>query len=156
MFKLISDSREQRALAFKEGVFDAISVECLPFGDYSASIDGKVLPFTFERKAIGDLFGSFTKGYKREKVKIEKAKKAGHIYVLIIEGSLKDVYKGYKYSKCPGKSMVKRLFTIFVKHGVIFCEDRRTMARYIEETFYAIRENYKKDVRKKTAKKKGN
>lgn len=143
---LIVDSREQLPLEFKAGVFDEIKVDGMPFGDYWCELDGKEVSLVFERKGIGDLFGTLTSGHDRFSKMLEKAKWAGAEVVLLIEGTMEDVFKGYKHSTVSGETILKTVFTNWVRHGLtpVFCPDRRSMARFIEESYAAIQRNYKK------------
>jgi ERCC4-type nuclease len=138
------DSREQEPLKFKDGVFDEIVVEGLPVGDYWAELDGKELPLCFERKALGDLFGTMTAGYRRFKKELSRAKEFGLRIVLVIEGSMREVEAGYRYSQFPGRAMLKKLAMLYVRYDLEyhFFNDRREMARFIEEVFDACRRNY--------------
>lgn len=123
-----------------------MGVEGLPFGDYCVEHNGDRLPVCFERKSINDLFGTMGKGYKRFKKEIMKAKEAKYIFILIIEGSLLDVWAGCNYSYLKGSSVVKKLFTLWARYDVIpvFCEDRRTCSKFVEETFYALDREWRK------------
>lgn len=138
------DSREQKPLEFKEGVFEEVVVEGLPVGDYWAEIDGAEVPLCFERKGLGDLFGTMTGGYKRFKKELARAKEFDLKVVLVIEGSMMDVYRGYKHSRFSGESMLKKLAMLYVRYDLEyhFFNSRREMARYIEDVFSAVRRNY--------------
>lgn len=142
--KLIIDSREQKPLEFRSGVFEEIVVEGIPFGDYWSEINGIQVPICFERKGIGDLFGTMGKGYERFKKEMERAKEAKFHLILAIEGTIKDVYKGFEHSSIKGESMLKKLAMLRVRYDleVLFFEDRRSMARWIEEIFSACERNY--------------
>ena len=145
---LYIDSREQLPLDFmNRAVFKHIVREALPYGDYMASKDelSPKYPLSFERKSIGDLFGTMTHGYDRFKREYERAAADKAQLVLIIEGRLIDVYMGYEHSQYKGDSMLKKLFTLWVKYDIIpvFCDSRRAMVRFIEETFDAIQRNWK-------------
>lgn len=146
---LFIDTREQRPLEFISGeVFEAIINKSLPYGDYAASlgIDEPIFPLVFERKSIGDLFGTMTTGYERFKEELRRAEADKTQLVLIIEGSLFDILKGFKHSKFEGLSMVKKLFMLWCRYNIIpvFCNDRDEMVCYIEQAFDAINRNYKK------------
>jgi len=148
--KLKIDTREQAPLNFKEGVFAEIVREGLPVGDYWCEVEGAEIPIVFERKSLGDLFGTMTSGYARFKREMARARQAGITLVLIIEGSMKDVAKGYQYSKFDGNAMLKKLFMLWIRYDLfpVFCEDRRTASRFIEETFSAVARNYKAGSKK--------
>ena len=143
---LIVDSREQNPLEFKAGVFNSIKVRGLPVADYWAELSGKEVPICFERKALGDLYGTMTSGYSRFKKELEKAKAFQLKVVLLIEGSLRTVHGGYEYSKFGGDSMLRKLGTLYVRYDLEWhCfEDRRSMAKFIEITFDACRRNYRR------------
>lgn len=145
MLKLKIDSREQAPLEFKTGAFDEVVVEGLPIGDYWAEIDGIEVPICFERKAMGDLYGTMTHGYERFKREMERAQKHGVKLVLLIEGSMREVAAGYAHSKFTGDAMLKKLAMLYVRYDLeyVFCNDRREMARRIEETFQAIKRNFR-------------
>ena len=106
--------------------------------------DGLVPPFFFERKSIGDCYGSMTSDYKRFKKEIIRAQEQGIILYLIIEGNLSKVLKGYKYSTVEAISIVRKLFTLYIRYGirVVFAKDREEIATYITETFCALGRNY--------------
>jgi len=151
LLRLKVDSREQRPLQFKKEVFrGGIISEGLPFGDYwvDLMVDKQWLeiPIVFERKALGDLFGTMTQGYERFKEEMAKAALVQVQLILIIEGSMRDVYKGFKHSQYKGESMIKKLFMLWVRYDLfpVFCNDRREMSRFIEETFSAVERNYAK------------
>ena len=141
------DSREQKPLEFREGIFDEIVTEGLPVGDYWAELEGKELPLCFERKSLGDLFGTMTHGYERWKNMMDKASQLGLTVILLIEGSLQDIFKGYKHSQFSGESMLKKLAMLRVKHDLEWhCfNNRREMARFIEEFFDAVRRNFSRN-----------
>jgi len=148
--RILSDSREQAPLSFNKDKFDVVT-ECVPFGDYWCEIpttEGTYtqVPIAFERKGLGDLFGTMGKGYDRFKRELERAKEAKYHLILIIEGSIRDVHKGYEHSSIKGESMLKKLAMLRVRYDleVLFFEDRRSMARWIEEVFDAVHRNYSK------------
>lgn len=144
--KLIIDSREQKPLEFRSGVFEEIVTEGVPFGDYWCEVKGVQVPICFERKGLGDLFGTMGKGYERFKKEMARAKEAKFHLILIIEGSIRDVSRGYEHSSIKGESMLKKLAMLRVRYDleVLFFEDRKSMSRWIEEVFSAVERNYSK------------
>jgi ERCC4-type nuclease len=150
MFKLIQDSREQTPLEFKTkdggGIFDEIVIECLPYGDYACEMGGLRLPLVFERKSLGDLFGTLGKGIKRFKREVDRARVAGVELRLVVEDSYGDVLNGTKHSMISGRSILRTLATFDIKYGLRYwCfENRKESAMYIEETFGAISRNYER------------
>lgn len=145
---LVQDSREQLGLDFSgiEGI-EKIEKMALAYGDYNAIVHGSPVPLFFERKGIGDLFGTMTSGYDRYKREMERAKAANVKLVLIIEGSYTDVWNGFERSAFSGEAMLKKLAMLYVRydHEYIFCESRRVMARRICDTYAAIERNYKQE-----------
>ena len=142
---IIQDSREQKPLDFKgiEGV-EKVEVMGLSFGDYSGIVCGKPAPIIFERKGMGDLFGTMTSGYERFKREMERARESNMTLIILVEGTYSDVWQGIEHSQFDGPSMVKKLATLMVKYDLHtwFCESRRVMARRIVDTFSAIERNY--------------
>jgi len=140
------DSREQKYLDFNR--FKHVlwqQIDCLPVGDYMAIINGGSPSFVyFERKSISDLWGTMaSKNYERFKREFNKSLELGIKLVLIIEGTISEVNKGFSYngrrSKFLGSSMTKKLETLRVKHGleVVYCDGRTDMKRYIYERWLA-------------------
>jgi ERCC4-type nuclease len=112
----------------------------LDFGDYACMFnDSSISSTVFERKSLGDLFGTMGKGYKRFKKEIERCKETECKMVLIIEGSITTVLKGTKYSKLKGHSVLMKLFTLWHRYNVlpVFCKDRAEVVRFMIETWNA-------------------
>ncbi len=146
---LTTDSREQLPLEFKSGLFDKYEIGCLSFGDYGMFLDkGSTKPIqapvVFERKGLGDLYGTMGSGYIRFKAEMERAKELNIHMVLAIEGSIQDVWRGYEHSSISGDTMLKKLAMLRVRYDleVQFFNTRREMARWIEEVFSAVLRNY--------------
>lgn len=134
--RILVDTREQKPLSFLEET----SVEVLPYGDYCAAFSGDTRSSTFfERKSIGDLYGTMSKGYERFKKEMAKAKANNDKLIIIVEGTFLDVLQGYKHSLRNPSTILKQLFTIRVRHGVetVFCSSRNEMARYIVHYYQA-------------------
>lgn len=115
-------------------------------GDYAAEYrDGTVCPVYFERKSITDLFGTMTNGYKRFKAEINRAKTAELQLILAIEGKYTDVFKGVDYSSFEGRSMIRKLMTLWQRYGLtpVFFESREAMADMIKEFYIAFGKNFK-------------
>ena len=138
------DSREQLPLEFRPGVFDEIVTKGMPFADYWLEIEEKEVPIMFERKGLGDLFGTMGNGYERFKLEMGKAKQMECHLFLLIEGSMQQVWQGYEHSTISGDSMLKKLAMLRVRYDldVHFFNSRREMARFIEEIFSAVVRNY--------------
>jgi len=143
--KILVDTREQLPL-----IFDIeTEVRKLDVGDYMAEIDGKVVPISFERKGLGDLFGTMTSGYDRFKAEMKRAADSKVKLILVIENSMADVLEGYSHSQFEGKSMLMKLAMLHVKYDLEyhFFNNRQEMARFIFETFDAVGRYWKKEAR---------
>lgn len=127
---------------------DAVKSATLTYGDYSTVFtDGTIPTVYFERKSLGDLWGTMTTGYKRFKAEVNRARIAGDDIILIIECSLTEVQQGFDRSKFSGDSMVQKLYTLMVRYNlrVVFCTSRAEMSRYIVEYYSALGREYVRD-----------
>ena len=130
-----------------------VIVEGLPFADYWAEWEpGSTaagfsceMPVVFERKSISDLFGTLTSGYERFKRELERSKENNFKIILIIEGTLSEVLVGAPHSSVRGESIVKTMFTLWMKYDLVpvFCPNRSEMRRFMLETWSAIGRNFK-------------
>jgi len=139
------DSREQLPLQFRPEVFDEVVVQGMPFGDYWLQVGEKEVPLVMERKSLGDCYGTlFSSNYERFKRELERAKAVDCHMMFLIEGSIEDVWKGYKHSSVSGDTMLKKLAMMRVRYDleVHFFNTRREMARFIEEIFSAVVRNW--------------
>jgi len=136
---IIVDTREQKPLEFYKSNIK-VRIEKLGYGDYRMRfLDGKMSSTVFERKTVADLFGSMTKGHERFKKEIAKARSNNALLIIIIEGSLSKVAKGIRHSKVQGISIIRTVFSLWVRYGVIpvFAKDRREAAEYIVQYYLA-------------------
>lgn len=117
----------------------------MSFADYGCEIGGSLVPIVFERKSIGDLYGTMTSGYARFKKEMERAKAQNFVMELLVEGSMRDVAKGFERSTFEGASMIQKLYTLKVRYNLntYFFNDRHEMAKHIVETYKAVERNYK-------------
>jgi ERCC4-type nuclease len=125
------DSREQAPLVFNCNWIR----KKLIVGDYGASFGNNHLhSVIWERKSIGDLFGSLTFGYERFRKMFERATKNNIMVVIAIEGSREKVLKGYTHSSRDPESILKQLETIERKYGVasVFFPSRIAMQKHIQ------------------------
>ena len=138
---ILADSREKSRLEFAHPDIARTKKYKLDVGDYCICFaDGFIPPVIFERKGIGDLFGSLSRNYPRIKEEVIRAKDSGTILIFIIEGSLSKVLKGYKHSKVSGLTIIRTLFSLWVRYNVIpvFVKDREEMSLYIVEYYLAV------------------
>jgi len=135
---IIADTREQSVLEFKHDFITGVVREKLDVGDYRGRYEnGKESRIIIERKSIGDLFGTLTKGYTRFRKEIERAREKGIYLICCIEGSYTKVGNGYKHSTRNAREIQDQLRTIWIKYGVshIYCVSRAETANYIIDTF---------------------
>lgn len=139
--KILVDTREQKCLTFgcdfeRKG---------LKFGDYGCMFSETYqYPVVFERKNIGDLFGTLTHGYDRFRREFDRAEKAKFKLIIAIEGTKEKVLSGYKHSARDPESIIKQLETINTKYGVshIFFPSRIAMQNYIVDYYVIEYEKY--------------
>ncbi len=136
---IMVDTREQRPLEFyKFGI--KVRSRKLSYGDYRMRfLDGKMSNTVFERKTVADLFGSMTKGHERFKKEITRARSNSVLLIIIVEGSLSKVAKGIRHSKIQGISIIRTVFSLWIRYGVIpvFAKDRHEAAEYIIQYYMA-------------------
>jgi ERCC4-type nuclease len=145
--KILIDTREGKPLKFYHPYIKEIINRKLDVGDYGCEFnDGYIMPVVFERKEHGDLVGTLGKGYERFKREIERAKQQDIKLILIIEGTMTKILNGTDYSMRDGLSIIKQLFTLWLKYDLIpvFCKDREEMSKYITEYYIACGKQYMK------------
>ena len=143
--KILVDTREQNPLEFSHSIITEVRMVKLNVGDYGVMFeDGHTPSVFFERKSLPDLFGTMGKGYVRFKREIIRVQETKSTLIIIIEGSLTKVLKGVSYSRMEGISIVRKLFTIWIRYGIGFvcCKDRDEMSRYITEFYYSMGKEY--------------
>ena len=61
------------------------------------------------------------------------------VNVILKKLPLTNILKGYKYSTIPGISIVKTIFTLWLKYNLIpvFCKDREEMQNFIIHYYWA-------------------
>ena len=91
----------------------------------------------FERKSLGDLYGTLGKGNRRFKREVDRALEDGSELRLVIEGTYTEVGNGTKFSRMPGRAILRSLATFDIKYGIRYWAfmNRAEMKRYIEYTF---------------------
>ena len=137
--KIVIDTREQNPLVFRKSkIFEGTISKMLNVGDYS--LEGYEDKIAFERKEIGDLFGTLGKGHKRFKKELERAKDYEY-FAIIIESPFNLVYeKSYSdahYSKMQGHVIISILCTLILKYGidVFWCNSRNEASSLIRNMF---------------------
>lgn len=126
-FTIIRDSREKDGSGWKfraSANCDGVEVKKLDTGDYS--LKGYENLVMIERKTIGDLWGTLTFGRERFMKEMDRALEYPIRY-LVIEGTLKDIDAGFRYSKVTPEFIHASLISLQVKYGVhVVFTDKRT------------------------------
>jgi len=136
---ILQDTREQMPLVFFHPEI-RVKAYKLGYGDYMMKFsDGHFSNTAFERKSIADIFGTLTSGYERFKQEIQRARDDNSKLIIIVEGNLTKVFSGIRHSRVQGISIVKTLFTLWVKYGVIpvFVKNRREASVFIVQYYLA-------------------
>jgi ERCC4-type nuclease len=147
---IIQDTREQSPLEFNHELVERVDVMKLDVGDYACRFKNGYVPFVrFERKSIGDLFGTLGKGHDRFKREIVRAAMYEVRLILIIEGTLTKVLKGYEYSNMPGATIIKIIFSLWERYNMypVFCKNKDECSRYIVEFFAAMGRKALRDMK---------
>ena len=147
---ILIDSREQLPIDFSHKYIESIETMKLTVGDYAVRFkDGHIPNIRFERKSIGDLFGTLGAGYKRFKRELIRALENELKLVIIIEGNLSKILKGNIYSTLEGDTIVKKLFTLKTRYNIDFvcCKDRAEMSQYITHEFISLGKDHIKKLK---------
>jgi ERCC4-type nuclease len=64
------------------------------------------MPIFFERKSLGDLYGTLGKGMERFKAEMSRAHENGHRLILIVEACFAQDKNGYEHSTMEGVSIL--------------------------------------------------
>lgn len=138
---IIIDTREQKPLSFErfgDDYIENVIVEKLDVGDYRCRYKcGHESKIVFERKSMSDLYGTLGRGNRRFKREVERAHKDRIRLVIAVEGSVKDLLRGLKYSTMKAISVLRTMLTFWIIYGVehrLF-NTREDMERYIYETY---------------------
>lgn len=130
-FTIIRDSREKDGCGWKfraSANCDGMEVKKLDTGDYS--IKGYENLIMIERKTLSDLWGTLT--FQRERFMKEMDRSLAYpIRYLIIEGTLRDIDNGIRYSQVSPEFILASLTSLEVKYGlhVIFTDTRTDIAQ---------------------------
>ena len=109
----------------------------LDTGDYS--IKGMENVFMVERKSsVDELFMNLGVQWKRFEREMERAKPYKYKY-LVIEATMREVYRGSRYSKMTGRFIMARLVDLQLKYGVqvVFAGSGAHVSGYIRQLMTA-------------------
>jgi ERCC4-type nuclease len=148
---ILADHRERKILNFPHPEIQAVRKCHLPVGDYCVVFsDGFQPAVVFERKSVGDLFGTLLGGYEKFKREINRAETAGVQLIIVVEGTYTKISKGltrvnFRNPRGPkihwsGIRIIRTLFSLWSRYGVVsvFCKDREEMQDFIVEFYLAI------------------
>jgi hypothetical protein len=116
-FTIIQDTREKKPWTFQAtGSVQDVKVTKLDTGDYS--IQGMEDEFMVERKAsVDELFMSLGVQWKRFEREMERARPFKHKY-LVIEATMREIYRGSRFSKMSGRFIMARLVYLQLEYDV--------------------------------------
>jgi len=116
-FIIIQDSREKRPWTFQiTGSVKDVKISKLETGDYS--IKGMEEILMIERKAsVDELFMNLGVQWKRFEREMERAKSYKYKY-LVVEATMRDIYRGSRYSKMSGRFIMARLVYLQIEYGI--------------------------------------
>jgi ERCC4-type nuclease len=138
-FIIIQDTREKKPWEFKAtGSIEDVEIKKLDTGDYS--IKGMEDKFFIERKAsVDELFVSLGVQWTRFQKEMERAKPYKYKY-LVIEATMREIFRGSRYSKMTGKFIIARLLHIEQKYGVrtIFAGSGMHVPGYIVQLMKSV------------------
>ena len=130
-FTIIRDSREKTGCGWKFNASancEGMVIKKLDTGDYS--LEGYEDLIMIERKTIPDLWGSLGQWRKRFMKEMDRALEYPIRY-LVIEGTVSDINRGFRYSKLSAEYIFASLISLEVKYGihVVFTNKREDIAR---------------------------
>lgn len=128
-------------------VLTEVVVKKLDYGDYGCVLkNGHEVPYFFERKALSDLFSTFSnkKNYLRIKKEFKRARENSHKIIVIVEGDIGTVLKGCSYSMRSGIGLFRQLQTILWRYSILtmFFSSRKDMTFYVYEFFFSYAKWY--------------
>ena len=130
-FTIIRDSREKKGCGWNfraSANCEGMVIKKLDTGDYS--VEGYEDLIMVERKTIPDLWGSLGQWRTRFMKEMDRALEFPVRY-LVIEGTLGDINKGFRYSKISPEYILATLTSLEIKYGihVVFTNKRKDIAR---------------------------
>jgi len=117
-FTIIQDTREKKPLTFNTGsLIKNVLMKKLDTGDYT--VEGMETLLFIERKAsVHELFMTLGTNWNRFLKEMERAKDYKYKH-LIIECTLREIYRGSFYSKMSGEFIVRRLLELAYRYGIM-------------------------------------
>jgi len=119
-FTIIRDTREKKGKGwnFRASANCAgVEIEKLDVGDYT--VKGLEDVLMIERKTIGDLWNTLGRAVSYKRFLREMKRAENHkMKFLIIEGTLADIDRGYRYSQVPVANIHAKLVSLQLKHNL--------------------------------------
>lgn len=112
---VLIDTREQRALRFPPHLEVDCGAATLPVGDYS--VRGFTALIALERKSVGDLVQTLSKGRERFEAELDLLAKY-RWRAILVEGNRSDVEAGIYRSLMTPQSVIGSLRAIWMRWGV--------------------------------------
>lgn len=134
--KLIIDNREKIKTQFSEKL--TIEFKNLDIGDYIIEKNEKE-SIIIERKTIEDYAASIKDGRNREQKKRLKAVYPTNRILYIVEGSMMDTNKSYKYNKIKPYTIISSVINTMLRDNLYVVHTQNTT-----ETIFFIENLYKK------------
>ena len=126
-FTLLRDSREKEGCGWQfraSANCNGMEVKKLDTGDYSIKEYENLI--MIERKTLGDLWNTLTFGHERFMKEMDRAL-LYPIRYLIIEGTLRDIEAGIRFSKVKPDFILYSLISLEVRYGIhVVMTDKRT------------------------------
>ena len=145
-FTIITDTREKKPWIFETiGNVDEVKMSKLNTGDYS--IKGLEDIFMIERKSsVDELFMSLGVQWKRFEKEMKRTEPFKYKY-LIIEATMREIYKGSKYSKMSGRFIMARLVYLQFKYDiqVVFAGSGMHIPGFVVQLMKAVISDYTKE-----------
>jgi ERCC4-type nuclease len=145
-FTIIQDSREKKPWLFEAtGSIMDIKVCKLDVGDYSML--GMENKFMIERKSsVDEVFMNLGAQWDRFKREMERAKPYKYKY-LVIEATMREIYRGSRYSKMSGRFIMARLLHLQQEYDIhiVFAGEGLHIPGYIIQLMKAALLNEQKD-----------
>lgn len=131
-YTFVRDTREKDGAGWKLNATancNGTVTKKLDTGDYS--IEGMEHLICIERKSIGDLWSTLLGGRERFLKEMDRALTIPSRY-LVIEGSLKDVYDGFCFSKVSPDFILASLTSLEHEYGihVIYADKRKDICQW--------------------------
>ena len=126
-------------MQFNHPLIEEVIIQKLDVADYQAIyFDDNLSRIVFERKGgFSDLWKTMTSDYERFRKEVIRAKEQKLMMYIVINGSFTKVMRGFKRSKIKGITIIRTLFTLWLKYDVHhkLCNNEEEMVEYMTQMF---------------------